>query len=147
MASGFIKSLGRLSTAAYIAELIASGSIPPIGVLQVSAMKHVVRLSELPGGSPQFLGAKAAAIQSEARGGMLNLARRAAQQSTTVETNTKGPEQEYIWITEADDSTCDPCMSNAALIKTINQWIADGLPGASTCEGGDRCRCDLFPVD
>lgn len=147
MATGFIESLKRLGLVEYVAALIENGVIPQVGILQAQTLKHVARLAELSGDSQSFLTIKAATIQSEARTGLTEVARRAAQQATTVESNTEGPEQEYIWITEADSATCDPCMSNAALIKTLEEWQRDGMPGASTCEGGDRCRCDLFPAN
>ena len=141
-----LKALSAMTDAELLAAMEEAGMIAPWGALQMQAAESVMRMTELPPGSPAFTAAVNGIISKEARKGLVGMTRRATQQFTTLNDMAGDTNKEFIWIVEGDDSTCAPCMVNAAMIKTYAEWEASGLPGAATCDGGDFCRCDLLPA-
>ena len=139
-----LNALGALSDAELLVVLEETGMIAPWNVMQSQAADYVLRMTELPPGSVAFKAAVGNLITAESRRGILGMTRRAAQQFTTLNDMGGDETKEFIWIVEGDDRTCNPCMANAAEIKTYAEWQAQGLPGSATCDGGDYCRCDLL---
>ncbi len=142
--SPFFKVVKKMSDAELLAYLEETGIVAPWNTLQMQAAEYVQRMTEYPPGSAQFKAAVNNLISTESRRGVLGMTRRAAQRFTTLNDAGGDKNAEFIWVTEGDSVSCDPCISNAAQIKTLAEWEADGLPGAATCDGGDYCRCDLL---
>jgi len=141
-----LKSIGRLTNAELLELFEETGIVSPWNTLQMQAAQYVQRMTELQPGSIQFKAAVNDMISTESRRGLLGMTRRAAQQWTTIQDTGGDKNKQFIWVTEADDRTCAPCMSNAAEIRSYAEWEEIGLPGAATCDGGDYCRCDLLPT-
>ncbi len=139
-----LNALGALTDAELLATLEEIGILPPWNTLQSQAAAYVQRMTEMPPGSTQFKAAVNNLISTESRRGILGMTRRAAQQFTTINDAGGDKNAEFIWVTEGDSVTCEPCMANAAQIKTLAEWESHGMPGAATCDGGDACRCDLL---
>ena len=77
----------------------------------------------------------------------LGLARRVQERYGTLLATGGNPDQNLMWVTEDDERVCSRCEANAGDERTFREWAREGLPGAQTCLGGDRCRCELIPVD
>lgn len=121
--------------------------IPSFGLIQNQAAPMAVRMMQIPPDSVAWLGAKADLVASESQLRQLELTRSAAQQHSTVIDTAGDTSVEMIWVVEGDENTCDNCAPRAAEIRTYDEWMSIGMPGASVCKGGDRCRCDLYPID
>lgn len=142
-----VAQLGKLTDAELLATLEEFGVLAPWNTMQSQAAAYVTRMTELQPGSVQFQAAVNNLISSESRRGLLGMTRRATQQYTTLLDTQGDPSKKLIWVSENDDSTCDPCRGNAGEIHTFEEWQSIGMPGAATCEGGDYCRCDLLRID
>lgn len=139
-------TLLAMSPAEFLATMERFAILPNWNVQQTQAAQYVTRMTQYEPGSPRFKRAVNQLISGESKRGIIGLTRRAAQQYTTLVDTDGDIQREFIWIVEGDESTCDPCRENAALVDTMAGWMSRGLPGASTCDGGDYCRCDLFPL-
>lgn len=141
-----IKALLGLSNSELLEVMESTGMIPSFETLQIQAVGYIQRMTELPAGSIQFKAAVNNLISMESRRGLLGMTRRAAQQFTTLNDIGGDTKTEMIWVSEADEDSCNKCLANAAEIHTYEEWQQIGLPGAATCDGGDYCRCDLLKI-
>jgi hypothetical protein len=139
-------ALLAMSPAEFLRNIEKFGLMPNWRVQQTQAADYAIRMTQLEPGSPQFDRAVDNLIDVESNRGMQGLTRRIAQQYTTLVDSNGDVDSEFIWIVEGDEATCSPCKANAGLVKTMREWIDIGLPGTPTCDGGDRCRCELFAL-
>jgi hypothetical protein len=85
---------------------------------------------------------------TESRRHLIGAVRRAQEQYTTQRVlEGTDPGQEFIRILDSHDNQCEACIARAGIIGTYEEHVAVGLPGASSCFGGDYCRCQLVPID
>lgn len=75
--------------------------------------------------------------------------RRTLERYTTVMAVDGKPEQLLIRMPEDYDPgrICDACYELAGTIGSLSQHEAVGLPGSSSCLGGNLCRCTLVPYE
>ena len=108
---------------------------------------YVSRMSNIPPNSEAFDAEVFRLTMSGEKRQLLGLARRTQENYTTNRVSTGDPNQEFIRILDSHDNNCDACIDLAGSIGTMAEHIAQGLPGAASCFGGDYCRCQLYPID
>lgn len=142
-----LAEMRNLSQAELVDLLQHYGVVQPWGVLQAQAAEYVARMSEIRPGTPEFAAEISRLTDAGSKRGALGLARRTAQQWSTLDSIQGNVNQEMIWVSEDDESTCDACEPRGGEIRTFAEWQALGPPGAAVCRGGDYCRCDLIVID
>ena len=140
-----IDVIKKMSNAELLDFLESHGVTKSYGQMQMDAGQYVTRMTDLRPGSPEWAAEVFRITDTESRRGMLGLTRRVQQNWTTLEYIDGDVDTQLIWVSEGDDHTCDNCARQAGQVKTYRQWQLEGMPGASTCLGGDYCRCDLVP--
>ncbi len=131
------------SNAILYENLLDFKAIRPIEHAITDATGYVARMTDYVPGSTQFRGEVAKLIDTNAKGRIKQMNRRAVERIHAYrEANGKGSTL-MVWLVEGGPSTCDYCLDNAGVVDTYENWILYGLPGASVCKGGDRCRCHL----
>lgn len=123
------------------------GIVAPWTQMRVATAAYVQRMTSIPPGSDAFKDEINRLLDTESKRGVLSMTRRAYREFTTIEGMQEDTTTEFIWISDGDDGTCERCSARGGDIGTIAYHAAQGLPGASTCSGGDMCRCQLVPVD
>jgi hypothetical protein len=53
---------------------------------------------------------------------------------------------QFEWLWEPNAKHCDTCQERNGEVKTYDEWIALGLPGAGTTDCTYWCKCTLNPV-
>ena len=126
-----------------IAELQAYGVVPDLRYLIDNAMEYVTRMTNRSG--PAFWSEVDRILE---RDGYLQQARRVQERYGTMLAIGGNVQREVVWVTDGGEGLCDQCAKMAGTIAPYRQLAAQGmLPGASVCDGGDRCRCELLPID
>jgi len=82
-----------------------------------------------------------------ARRAALGMARRVDQTWSMLDAAGGDMQANFTWLTEFDDAVCPGCEDNGGVTQSMAAWIAEGLPGPSTCYGGSYCRCDLIRTE
>ena len=81
----------------------------------------------------------------EAKEGALRASRRGYREVGLYESIKGTPgDKVFTRVGENDQNMCDNCARLAGEEGTIEEHYALGMPGNATCDGGDRCRCDLI---
>lgn len=126
-----------------ITRLLQSyGVMPGTTALRDSAAEYVARMTNKTG--PAFWDEVDRVLN---RDGLLQQARRVQQQYSTLLGVGGNEDQELVWVTDGGEGLCDPCAALAGEVSTYREWMRRGvMPGASVCQGGDRCRCELIPI-
>jgi len=55
-------------------------------------------------------------------------------------------EKNYSWVTVAGHKVCPDCDARTGEVKTWDDWVGEGLPGAGWSICGGHCYCVLDPV-
>ena len=97
-------------------------------------------------GTPEFDRQMANLARPEDRRHLIGSVRRVQETWTTQRILDDNPNQEFIRVLDSHDNQCDACIARAGTIGSIEEHEAIGLPGASSCFGGDYCRCQLVSV-
>lgn len=135
-----IENLRAMSNAEVLQTLEAYGVTAPLEVMKSRAAKYVERLTEFRGDA--MVDEVFSLVDTEARGGIRNAARRTHQMWATLDA-LQGQDLPMMWIVDGSN-TCENCEANAGRVELYSEWVAEGLPGASVCLGMDACQCDLI---
>ena len=112
------------------------------------AANYVSQMSNISPSEKDAFDAEVARLTTQGeRRGLLGLVRRTQENYTTNRMVTGDPNQEFIRILDSHDNNCDSCIELAGTVGTMAEHIAQGLPGAASCYGGDYCRCQLFVIE
>jgi len=63
-----------------------------------------------------------------------------------LEEGSQEKESKFEWTLEASAEHCDDCLARAGVVKTFEEWKADGLPGSGVTDCGKNCLCSLTEV-
>jgi hypothetical protein len=58
----------------------------------------------------------------------------------------KGISDKFKWTWEPGAEHCDTCSERNGQVKTYDEWVSLGLPGAGTTVCTIYCKCALLPV-
>jgi hypothetical protein len=119
------------------------GITEPWAQMRSANVGYLMRMTQIPPGSQQFKAALDRLLNQGTRDGLIRASRRAYQEYMIIQTDTSG---ELLRIAENDENTCEVCNALAGEVGTIEYHRSIGLPGAASCDGGDRCRCNLVPA-
>lgn len=125
------------------ATLNQFGITEPWTQMRSSTVGYLMRMTQIPPGSKRFMSELNSIIDQSTKDGLLRASRRAYHEYMISQTDTSG---ELLRIAENDENTCDVCAALAGEVGTIEYHRGLGLPGAQSCDGGDRCRCNLVPA-
>ena len=139
-----IDQLSSLDEAALGNILTRFGIVEPWPQQRAAAVGYLQRMTDYPSGSPQFKAELQRLLDFESKDGLNRAVRRAYREYTLANTDTTGL---LIRISEGDENTCDTCIRLGGEIGTIAYHRSIGLPGSSSCQGGDRCKCALVAYD
>lgn len=134
-----------LSDAELLKVLSYYGITEPYAMLQTQSMDYVRRM--MPMASDTEINRAFAELMAKERRQLLGVTRRVSQQWSTLDAMQGNIQQEFIWLAEDDEATCDSCAPRSGEIDTWLGWKQRGMPGSETCRGGNLCRCDLLPFD
>jgi len=124
-------------------NLLDFHAIRPIEHSIADATGYVARMTNYPPGSTQFKSEVASLVDTNAKGRIKQMNRRAVERIHAYREAGGMGKTLMVWQVEGGKNTCDYCLANAGQVETYDDWILLGLPGAETCAGGDRCRCHL----
>lgn len=119
------------------------GITEPWAQMRSSNVGYLMRMTQIPPGSPRFAAELERLLSQDTRRGLVGASRRAYHEYMIAQTDTSG---ELLRIAENDKNTCDVCAALAGEVGTIEYHRSIGLPGAASCDGGDDCRCNLVPA-
>jgi len=134
-----------LTRAEILKSLEERGIISPVGILQTQGMAKASRFIDLQPGSPEWA-REFQAASNAAKGDMIGLNYQVYQGYTTLESINGDETAPLVWVAVGDKNTCGNCSAKAGKIHPYIEWTRLGLPGAQTCLGKERCRCDLVPA-
>ena len=120
-----------------------NGSLLPMDKYISNQMGYVSRMTNYPSGSPQFKEAVANLTNANSKSALMSMNRRSVETMSMLRESEGDYNTEMCWILDPNSKHCPYCPSRAGDIKTLAEWIEDGLPGAEVCQGGDRCSCHL----
>jgi hypothetical protein len=158
--SGYLTEFAFLkepSNAELYGQLVEVEALAPVDKEIAAAQGYVARMSEYPPGSARAKGGLADVVEWQSGSGLKQIQRRATEQLnalrevgaltvTGIALNLAASNKPMAWIAEGGKSICEYCKARAGDIRTYSQWLADGVPGAEVCAGGNRCRCHLMAV-
>lgn len=139
----------QLSDAELLEVLEAYGVLNPGPIWRQQTAGWLSRLWNLAPNSPRVR-AELDRLAGEIGGpGLLETARHVERQYATQAAVGDNPEQNLIRIPEDFEASrlCDACAELAGEEGTLEYHQKIGMPGAASCYGGERCRCQLFPAD
>lgn len=137
--------LARLDDAEKLELLERYGIVGTWGEFADAQSQYLARMSAIPTGSDRWQ-AEIDRLTADSGGALDSMARRAYENYTTALAVDGDANQELIRISEADDAVCDSCAALEGEVGTYDYHVSIGLPGASSCDGGDRCRCTLVAI-
>ncbi len=126
--------------------LLETKSLRSFDKVVADQMGYVSRMTGLRPGDPRFNEEMSKLIEVNSGDYMKRQNRRTVERLYTKREIGGDTKSKMVWIVEGGPRTCSACHSNAGEIKTYEEWENYGLPGASTCFGGDRCRCHLAQI-
>ncbi len=142
-----LSDMASLDAENYFVVMEQYGVLPPANLLRMRAQGYVSRMTQYPMGSTQWKNEVEKLISTESKRGMLGTTRRINQMWSTIEDADGDDSVVFMWLCEDDEASCENCMDRAGDENTLADWEVIGLPGGSTCLGGDYCRCDLVRVE
>lgn len=128
-------------------ELRSIGAIRPFDDHITDSVSYVTRMTDYPSGSPQFKAAVNDLIDSSSKRGVSSMNQRSVARLIMFSEAEGDVDTLMMWMLDASASHCDFCPPNAGVVQSLEAWLSQGLPGAATCEGGDRCKCLLVRAD
>lgn len=131
--------LRGLSIADLGAVLDRYGITEPWPQQRVAQVGYLARVSKIPYDSPRFKAELQRLLDFQTKEGLLMAARRANHEYAKA---SFGRDAKLIRICEDDDASCENCIRLGGTIGTVEQQESVGWVGASSCDGGDRCRCE-----
>jgi hypothetical protein len=124
-------------------SLRSMGALPAIEKTTADAIGYVSRMTNYAAGSQQFKAAVNNLIDSLSSRAVIGQSRRAIERIYTERAVGGDSSRLMVWICEGAKNTCEYCRARSGEIKTYEQWVVDGLPGADVCAGQDLCKCGL----
>jgi hypothetical protein len=119
------------------------GITKPWAQQRAANVGYLMRMTEMVPGSPAFKSALDDLVGMGTQRAALAATRRAYHEYMAIETDTGGI---LLRVAENDKNTCEVCNALAGEEGTIEYHRELGMPGASSCDGGDLCRCNLLSV-
>lgn len=120
---------------------------PDLAALEKSADKAYDRLGEIiaDGLEPDAATWEAidAQIEKEVTYQLRTMTKAAIRNYRTA--RIAGTATRFIWIAVGDAGTCESCEKRHGKSKSMAQWEAQGMPGASNLICKKQCRCGLHP--
>lgn len=134
----------KLSTEELGIVLDRFGITQPWAQLRAEVVGYVSRMTYYPPGSEQFNAALDAILDRESKSGALGMSRQAYREYEKISVDRAAT---FVRICEDDENSCDTCSDLGGYEGTYEQQMEVGWPGASSCEGGTKCRCVVVQVD
>jgi hypothetical protein len=120
-----------------------------------SQSKYLERVTRMSPGDPSFQAELDRILDAQnSEDAPRKLARATYRQLQVAEYSRGQPDtQLFIRITDTEVyasgqvSTCDECFARAGATGNLAFHEGIGKPGADSCLGGDRCNCQLVPIE
>ena len=138
--------LRGLSSPELYRELVESNAMRSFDKIVSDQVGYVARMTNLRPGSIEFKEEVAALVNTNSKRAVKGMSRRAVERVYLDEDVGGDFSRPMVWVVEGGKSTCERCSDRAGRVQRYSQWIQDGLPGASVCQGGDLCNCHLAAV-
>jgi hypothetical protein len=126
--------------------LLERGALRSADKYLIDQTAYVRRMTGYQPGSPEFKSAVNDLISADSRANLKAMNRRSVERIYSEREANGNENALMVWVGEGGPRTCGACSSRFGEVKRYKDWEADGMPGASVCDGGDRCRCHLAAV-
>lgn len=138
--------LRELDPAELYRTLSAYDAMIPLDKMKADAAGYISRMTGYRPGSTQWKEAVSQVVDHNSKRVLSGMTRRSVERIYSYREADGLGSALMVWVGEGGKNTCMFCVDNFGVIKTYDQWIVDGMPGADVCAGGDLCKCSLAAV-
>jgi hypothetical protein len=135
--------LRQLDTVDLYRTLVQIDAVVPMDKLMADAAGYVSRMTSYRPGSTQWKEAVADLVDYNSKRALTSMTRRSVERIYSYREADGVGSTRMVWVGEGGKNTCLFCVDMFGVVKTYDQWIVDGMPGADVCAGGDLCKCGL----